>query len=152
MNTARTQRCRDGPITLRNCVGHRAAASQRRAFQDDLEDLKERIKALPVDGFRGTEAEKALISRIRALVDDRLMPLWFQADRIGVHGIVNLLAAHRMRPSPESSRLRTIGGVGRGIFDSRLSRGCLKTSQSSSMDSHGVPRCRLAGVLRSWCL
>jgi hypothetical protein len=48
---------------------------QRRAFQDDLEDLKERIKALPVDGFRGTEAEKALINRIRALVDDRLMPL-----------------------------------------------------------------------------
>jgi hypothetical protein len=48
---------------------------ERRGFKEDLEDVKERISSLYVDGFQGTEGEKALIRRIRDLVEKRLAPL-----------------------------------------------------------------------------
>jgi hypothetical protein len=48
---------------------------ERREFRDELEDIKRRIGDLYVDGFRGTESEKALILRIQHLVDTRLVPL-----------------------------------------------------------------------------
>jgi len=48
---------------------------ERREFRDDLESVKDSINDLEVDGFRGTEGERALILRIKALVDERLLPL-----------------------------------------------------------------------------
>jgi hypothetical protein len=51
----------------------------RRGFKEDLEDLKEQISNLYVDDFRGTEGEKALIRRIRDLVEKRLVRL-IEAD------------------------------------------------------------------------
>ena len=48
---------------------------ERREFRDHLEAVKENIKSLYVDDFRGTEGEKALIRRIQNLVEKRLVPL-----------------------------------------------------------------------------
>jgi hypothetical protein len=48
---------------------------ERHEFRDNLEALKQSIKSLYVDDFRGTEGEKALIRRIHDLVEKRLVPL-----------------------------------------------------------------------------
>ena len=48
---------------------------ERREFREDLEDIRRRIGALPVEAFRGTEGEKSLILGIKLLVDARLVPL-----------------------------------------------------------------------------
>ena len=47
----------------------------RREFREDLEAVKDQINVLSVEGYRGTEGEKALIKRIGDLVDRRLMRL-----------------------------------------------------------------------------
>jgi hypothetical protein len=48
---------------------------ERRGFREDLDALKHQIGALYVDDFRGTEGEKALIRKIREMVEKRLVPL-----------------------------------------------------------------------------
>lgn len=53
-------------------IGRRRA---RREFRENLETIKDGIKSLYVGEFRGTEGEKALIRRIHALVEKRLLPL-----------------------------------------------------------------------------
>ena len=65
----------EGRISLELSYDVVRLRKQRRAFQEDLEDIKERIRGLSVDGVRGTEAEKALIWQIKTLVAERLMPL-----------------------------------------------------------------------------
>jgi hypothetical protein len=55
-----------------------AAIERRRArheFRDGLENVKDSISSLYVDDYQGTEGEKALIRRIQALVEERLVPL-----------------------------------------------------------------------------
>lgn len=54
---------------------------KRRAFRDDLSDVRERIAALSVNDYQGTVGEQDEIRRIKRLVDDVLMPLTRRARR-----------------------------------------------------------------------
>lgn len=56
------------------CFGIRKRR-ERQGFKEELEDIREKISTLYVGDFRGTEGEKALIRRIRDLVERRLVPL-----------------------------------------------------------------------------
>jgi hypothetical protein len=56
------------------CVAIRRRRA-RQEFRENLEAIKEQIGSLYVDDFRNTEGEKALIRRIRDLVEKRLVPL-----------------------------------------------------------------------------
>ena len=64
-------------IATRDSIRRR---KEQREFRDNLEIVKENIKALYVDDFRGTEGEKALIRRIQDLVERRLVPLLKAAE------------------------------------------------------------------------
>ena len=48
---------------------------ERHEFRDNLEVVRESIRTLYVDDFRGTEGEKILIRKIQELVEKRLLPL-----------------------------------------------------------------------------
>jgi len=48
---------------------------RKRECRESLEDLRDSLNQLSVDGFQGTGGERALILGIKALVDQRLVPL-----------------------------------------------------------------------------
>lgn len=64
-----------GDADLTETVAAIRRRKERREFLSDLEDIKARIGNLYVESFRGTEGEKAVIQRIKHLVDTRLAPL-----------------------------------------------------------------------------